>query len=625
MPVSGSRTRRRTVLVIRLVFLLGSLLWGVSISSLWPQPTLDPSWRLATNWALVQGLDFGSDVTFTYGPWGFLDVPSLISPKRAAIAVIAMTTACAVLWWRVEVLLRPCGQAVALAGASLVAVVSAREWDFSGTAVMAMLAYVLAVYFADERTTTRVVHVVAVFAALLVQVSMSAGTFAVVLVVLLALRLDSPRVLAGVAGTGAASAVVWWLLGGQDLTDAPGWARLSLELASGYAEGMAYTPLLSPDATYVLAVAGALVIAAAVLTATRSASNAAPDAGVHPRLLQAAGVLLVIASVRWAIQTGTTRDDQWHLFRAALVLVVLTVGLGWPRRPSGRGLRIVDVVASIRLGLALVLSWIFLVPHVTDRPEVGLVAASHALVDTDHRRRGLDEAASSIRAVDQMAPDILETIADRPVHVDPTEVSAAWAHDLNWDPVPIFQTYSAYTPALDEANARDLRLGDATRVVLREGFAIDSHNQWWESPLYNLVLVCRFAPTAADARWSLLERVDRKCGPPRQVSTAKVKAGAVIELPASKPNEVLTMSFVPDAAPLRSRLVAAAFHHLELLRIRLYGTSFTLSTRLAAAPLIVRPPAQDRVPTWPGYVSPPSGQVVLSRGGTLTFAVRTIE
>ena len=56
-----------------------------SLQAFTPAPGLDPGWMTALNLARTGGLRFGSDVTFTYGPWGWLDVP--VTAEGAAIGV----------------------------------------------------------------------------------------------------------------------------------------------------------------------------------------------------------------------------------------------------------------------------------------------------------------------------------------------------------------------------------------------------------------------------------------------------------------------------------------------------------------------------------------------------------
>src|SRR5690606_27676607 len=41
----------------------------IPINPVMPAMGLDPSWRLAINQAVVQGLHFGRDIIFTYGPY----------------------------------------------------------------------------------------------------------------------------------------------------------------------------------------------------------------------------------------------------------------------------------------------------------------------------------------------------------------------------------------------------------------------------------------------------------------------------------------------------------------------------------------------------------------------------
>ncbi|MBC8120620.1 MAG: hypothetical protein H7Y22_02140, partial [Gemmatimonadaceae bacterium] len=37
-----------------------------------PVPGLDPSWQYALSWAAGEGLSFGRDIVFTYGPFSYL-------------------------------------------------------------------------------------------------------------------------------------------------------------------------------------------------------------------------------------------------------------------------------------------------------------------------------------------------------------------------------------------------------------------------------------------------------------------------------------------------------------------------------------------------------------------------
>ena len=74
MHVSSGLTR-----VLGSSWLLGAVVGLVSWPGLLVTPGvgLDPSWGTALNMASAQGLDFGGDVIWTYGPLGFLKVPQV--------------------------------------------------------------------------------------------------------------------------------------------------------------------------------------------------------------------------------------------------------------------------------------------------------------------------------------------------------------------------------------------------------------------------------------------------------------------------------------------------------------------------------------------------------------------
>ncbi len=77
-----------------------------------------------------------------------------------------------------------------------------------------------------------------------------------------------------------------------------------------------------------------------------------------------------------------------------------------------------------------------------------------------------------------------------PVDVQPWETTVVFANDLRWKPEPVFQSVSAYTPALDNLNAQSLSARD--RRVLVDFTAIDGRNFMAESPQARRSLLCNY-------------------------------------------------------------------------------------------------------------------------------------
>jgi hypothetical protein len=160
--------------------------------------------------------------------------------------------------------------------------------------------------------------------------------------------------------------------------------------------------------------------------------------------------------------------------------------------------------------------------------------------------------------------------------------------------VPVLQPYSAYTPVLDETNAKSLLAGPRM-AVLRESRSLDDRFQLWDTPAYNLALLCRFAEVSRDDRWVLLERGPSRCGSPRELRSRHLSAEEEVELPASRPHEMVTMSFDPDRRSIANVVWSVLYKDPHPLKVRLGDGRYRLPRPLAGGPLVVSLP--DSV-TW---------------------------
>lgn len=66
----------------------------------------------------------------------------------------------------------------------------------------------------------------------------------------------------------------------------------------------------------------------------------------------------------------------------------------------------------------------------------------------------------------RLPPEVLTRIGDSTVDIYPYETVFIAADNLNWSPRPVFQSFMAYTPWLDEQNARFLRADQAPEYIL---------------------------------------------------------------------------------------------------------------------------------------------------------------
>jgi hypothetical protein len=165
-----------------------------------------------------------------------------------------------------------------------------------------------------------------------------------------------------------------------------------------------------------------------------------------------------------------------------------------------------------------------------------LLAGQRAVLTTTYQALipefELEAQDPSVPAVTGPSPAVVQALSGARVHAEPWAVGLVWAYHLQWAPVPVFQTYSAYTPLLDRLNARALA-GPETTGVLRQSAAIDGKHPLWESPRYQVQLLCRFREAAADVVWQALRRGPDRCGAPRSLGTASAGPGETVAVPSA--------------------------------------------------------------------------------------------
>jgi hypothetical protein len=212
-----------------------------------------------------------------------------------------------------------------------------------------------------------------------------------------------------------------------------------------------------------------------------------------------------------------------------------------------------------------------------------------------------------------LEPGALRALRGHSVAVEPWEIAAAWAYRLDWRPLPVFQNYSAYTPALDRLNAEAVADPDGPERLLRENQQVvdaefptadlDDRFGGWDPPEQARAVLCHFAPLWEDERWQVLGRVADRCGPERPLGSADAAAGEAVPVPAPGPGEVVFARIhgagVAGLERLQTFFFHAASRHAVLdgeTRYRLVPETAGDGLLLRAAPGLVPPGPFDPVP-----------------------------
>ena len=244
-----------------------------------------------------------------------------------------------------------------------------------------------------------------------------------------------------------ASFLTLWTVAQQSPADITEWWRRSLQVAGGYSAAMARFPGSGYWLVWLVAVA---VLCCALWRLVR-----------HHQARSLPSVALVAFAVWFFTKEGFTRLDPLHFKITALGLAVLIAAITWERRwiPLGvLGMAVVGVAIVATGGLAT-------------HPTQGVGEAGRILRSTiqpSFRTSELTAARRSLDAYYGISKRVVTRLRGAEVHADPTEIAAVWAYGLRWRPVPVFQTYSAYTPFLDQVNADSLRSRDGPNAVIRQ-------------------------------------------------------------------------------------------------------------------------------------------------------------
>jgi hypothetical protein len=171
-----------------------------------------------------------------------------------------------------------------------------------------------------------------------------------------------------------------------------------------------------------------------------------------------------------------------------------------------------------------------------------------------------------------MAGDVLDAqsvskLSSLPIDVEPAEATVAFANGLAWSPEPVFQSYSAYTPALDRLNAKALATGH--RRVLVDAVTIDGRDFMEESPLARRALLCAYgldpqfdqslAQVQRGERFAVLSFLpSKRCRSGGVRSIGAIAWDKEYALPASAPGS-MTFLALQIRYSLRGSLVKTAF------------------------------------------------------------------
>lgn len=556
-------TERFTAALLSTPFLgvlLAALTWP--IESQVPAVGPDASWVAGLYMAVQNGLHFGTQFVFTYGPLGFLEHPALYDGGLWFVAflyraLVYAALATSLVWAARRALPTPLAAALVY----VLLVVGYLE------AAAVLLTLVLCVGALSDRPPARAPWLIAVGGGALAAVELlgklNFGLTIAALCLIALLGLDRRRLHLPVFGaTFLIVLAAAWFGAGQTLGAIPHFVANSLQVLTGYSQAMG-TDISDVGWQRPWAIASVAVLVAAAAVATWR--DPAPKRVAAVSLVAVFGFAMFKQSfVRQGLGNAS---DFFPLMLGAAVAVVWRLPRQMRRLPAG-------APAAVLLASLTVLTLATLhAPSLLRALEPGehveyLREGLRALASPGEREALEREGAERMVSTYRLDPRTLSLLRGRGVDVEPWEIGAAWAYRLDWQPLPVIQGYQAYTSRLDALNAAALSGSGRPTAILRQntaafagtiGASIDDRYEAWDPPAAARAMLCHYRPVRTTHAWQVLYPAPDRCGTAHLLTRVETETGAAVHVPPAAAGQIVF-----------ARVSGLGVEGLEALRTTLY-------------------------------------------------------
>lgn len=552
----GNRSGKLFLIVAFFVFFI--LFFGPGLSSAGTQ--LDTSWRQVLDYAFQHHLTWGKDIIFTYGPWGFARPDGVFSPDLfwQHYAIQIWLAACFALLSVITLSNLTIRKKIALS--LIILLTYSLSWDAY------LSSYFLISFFACNGSNLEkgnfrsfIIAIPALSFLSLVKFSLFplyAAWICLSAVNTLATKFKRSAISIGCAGIIAPLA--WWMLAYQPLTAFPAYISTSIEISRFYNGAMGITP------SSFYTIFGLAIIALLLIVSWRRISAEK----YHLKMITS--VTFYLASTALAWKAGFVRaDGHVALFFAAAAISSPLIALH--PSPSGNARH-----GSLFTAILIALASIYLggqglgmptVPYRQFREVFDIIKSSLA----EHAdnifapRTSLDSLQRQQNSINKelLLPNIQKTVGMSTVDLLSYSQGIIIANHLNYDPRPVFQSYTAYSENLQRINAMHFTGRKAPDFVMLDLQTIDNRLPTLDDALAILQILGHYRFVLQEKNYLLLKRIR---GSPSEALVPRTNGSDITKASVGKP---ITLP-APQAG---SASWARLFVHRTLLG-KLYSLAF---------------------------------------------------
>ena len=548
-----------------------------------PGPSLDPSWRYAINEAVAQGMVFGKDIIFTFGPYGSIYTqmyhPATDARMMAGSLYLAVCFIGLFLWlsrrlnplWRVALALT-LGSVMYLSDALF----------FAYPLGVAMMVYDLMQRdqrgFAPQTPQQSVLLLFAAFSPLgfipLIKGSMLPLCIVVAwLAAAYALFHRNRKVALLAVVAPPLTMMAAWLAAAQPLTALPTFFLSMLPIISGYTEAMQFQgPAIEK---YLFVAAAGTVLASLLFGRARGWTG-------RLYLLAGFGLFLFLS-----FKAGFVRHDGHALIATSAALIAAI--LSWPY--ANRILTLVAAGLSV-WGLTVTIQAYVGPLELHTKARMREVYGSavkglrHRVKDDTRLDRHFENARAKLRAEGRI-PSMPGT-----TDIYPFDQAYLLATDNHWNPRPVLQSYSAYTPELEALDAAHIAGDKAPDNIVFRVFGLDSRLPTLEDGPSWPLLFARYEYVGGAEPFGYLKKKSSWQPPTlHHLSTHRAAQGQWIEVPRAGDAKIYAKVHIGNT--LQGKVMSQLYRPSPL-RIQLWLAEgelrdYRLVSKMGAAGFVLSP------------------------------------
>jgi len=472
-----------------------------------PYSSLEFSWIIGLNLAILHGLQFGKDIIFPFGPLGFIYYPAYCEFNTWLISSAACLFAHCLLIYSIILMIKKLSirpidcvlMGLALMLALTLAVPQQTPIEYKLLFSVLILLY-LSIVSPLEPKTQLILYVFVSFimaaATLIKFTAMATSGSILIFMVIFCLCKKQISYLCCILFSYIVSILILLAASGQKITNFPSYLLNSYEISYGYNSAMTTSgPGIQVITGFCIA---ALFIFLTLNSIFKKKSN-----------------LIYFTLMSWgfvfvSFKHGLIRHDPIHIYilfaNALLVFCFIYIT---NKKQLTLLMRSLILILVFILG-ASIFEWSprQMIPDIGGQLKMLGSAISLATDDAAGKAKILEDAKSGIRKVYSFQDATLQYIGNKSVDIMPWEISTAYAYNLNWSPRPVFQCYSAYTDKLDMLNSRYFESDNAPDILLYAIGTVDKRYPLFDAPATFRTILKNYKPVLVDGIYIILRKAD---------------------------------------------------------------------------------------------------------------------